>query len=84
VNVGIKSGTNTIHGAAYAFGRTRLGCPQLIQPRSREQLPAELAFGGVVGGHIKKDKLFYFAGCEGLRSFLGNPLGSSVPQSGPG
>ena len=32
VNVGIKSGTNTIHGSAYAYGRRdRIRCAQLLQ-----------------------------------------------------
>jgi hypothetical protein len=35
-----------------------------------------------VGGPIKKDKLFFFGGYEGLRSFVGNALGSSVPALG--
>ena len=86
VNVGIKSGTNTVHGAAYAFGRQEgWAARNLFNPGPGEKLPAELEqFGGVVGGHIKKDKLFYFAGYEGLRSNLGNALGSSVPASGTG
>src|SRR6266851_3244525 len=86
VNVGVKSGTNTLHGSAYAFGRDQdWAARNLFNPSPAEKLPAELEqFGGVAGGAIKKDKLFYFAGYEGLRSFLGNALGSSVPATGPG
>src|SRR5579863_3470684 len=89
VNVGIKSGTNTYHGSAYAFGRDQdwaarnlfdpgflNGVPNAKQPTQLEQ------FGGVMGGAIKKDKLFFFAGYEGLRSFVGNALGSAVPATG--
>src|ERR1700730_11869013 len=84
VNVGVKSGTNTMHGAAYAFGRYQdWAARNLFNPAPAVQLPAELKqFGGVAGGAIKKDKLFYFAGYEGLRSFLGNAIGSSVPELG--
>ncbi len=86
VNVGIKSGTNTMHGAAYAFGRQEgWAARNLFNPGPAEKLPAELEqFGGVAGGAIKKDKLFYFAGYEGLRSNLGNALGSSIPATGSG
>jgi len=86
VNVGIKSGTNTVHGTAYAFGRSQdWAARNVFNPAPAEQLPTQLEqFGGVAGGAIIKDKLFYFAGYEGLRSFIGNPLGYSVPQLGPG
>jgi hypothetical protein len=102
VNVGIKSGTNQLHGAAYAFGRTQgwdarnffnvapIGgvCPTSPFLSACDQLPAQLKqFGGVVGGPIKKDKLFFFAGYEGLRSFIGSAFGLNVPadasQGGP-
>jgi hypothetical protein len=81
VNVGIKSGTNTMHGSAYAFGRSLdWAARNLFNPGPTEKLPTELEqFGGVAGGAIRKDKLFYFAGYEGLRSFVGNALGTSTP-----
>jgi hypothetical protein len=100
VNVGIRSGTNSLHGSAYAFGRyvgwdarntfnpalnpdgtCRAGVP-VIQC---DKLPAELEqFGAVVGGPIKKDKLFFFAGYEGLRSKIGNIFVVQAPATGAG
>jgi hypothetical protein len=92
VNVGIKSGTNTLHGAAYAFGRYTDWAarnfftpgPAGTCPNCKDQLPTELKqYGGVAGGRIIKDKLFYFAGYEALRSLVGNALASNVPATGP-
>jgi len=98
VNVGIKSGTNTLHGSTYAFGRSdamdarNYFNPGLIGgsclsntalPSVCDKLPAQLKqFGGVVGGRIKKDKLFFFAGYEGLRSKIGNSFVDTIPQTG--
>src|SRR5712664_3123998 len=74
VNVGIRSGTNTLHGSAYAFGRNGSWTarnffnpgPAGACPNCLDKLPVELEqFGGVVGGPIQKDKLFFFAGYEG-------------------
>jgi hypothetical protein len=98
VNVGIRSGTNTLHGAAYAFGRDQsfdarnafnsapdpsgTCVPNPGQPAVCNKLPTTLQqFGGVVGGPIKKDKIFFFAGYEGLRSFIGNAIATSVPET---
>jgi hypothetical protein len=97
VNVGIKSGTNSLHGDAYAFGRYQdwdarnyfnisnpAGCsPALLQSDGTcPKTPAQLKqFGGVVGGPIKKDKLFFFGGYEGLRSFIGFVGGIAVPAT---
>ena len=101
VNVGIKSGTNQIHGDAYAFGRYQgwdarnyfnvepvNGTCTLGAAAFCQQTPASLKqFGGVVGGPIKKDKLFFFGGYEGLRSNIGFTGGIGVPavagQSAP-
>ncbi len=96
VNVGIRSGTNTLHGAAYAFGRDHpFDARNIFNPApdatgncgqpTCAKLPLTLEqFGGVVGGPIKKDKLFFFAGYEGMRSFIGNAFGATVPALGSG
>jgi len=84
VNVGIKSGTNTMHGSAYAFGRySGWAARNLFNQAPNEKLPTELKqYGGVAGGAIIKDKLFYFGGYEALRSLVGNALGTNVPALG--
>jgi carboxypeptidase family protein len=98
VNVGIRSGTNTLHGTAYAFGRDQsLDARNTFNPSPDasgtcvnnpavpavcNKLPTELKqFGAVVGGPIKKDKLFFFAGYEGLRSFIGNVFPVTIPET---
>jgi len=96
VNVGIKSGTNNLHGDAYAFGRYQNWdarnyfnipaqngvCALSSSVSVCNQTPAQLKqFGAVVGGPIKKDKLFFFAGYEGLRSFIGFVGGLPVPAT---
>src|SRR6266571_4275810 len=70
VNVGIRSGTSAFHGSAYAFGRNGpWDARSVFNPSPQPLLPVELEqFGGVIGGPVKKDKLFFFAGYEGLRS----------------
>src|SRR5947209_4339794 len=84
VNVGIKSGSNNLHGSAYAFGRDgSWDARNVFNPAPNAVPPTELKqFGGGVGGPIKKDKLFFFGGYEGLRSIIGNALGTSVPATG--
>jgi len=98
VNVGIRSGTNTLHGSAYAFGRydawdarnTFNPGPQAngscVSPSGLcDKLPVQLKqFGAVVGGPIKKDKLFFLAGYEGLRSLIGNVFVFPMPATGSG
>jgi hypothetical protein len=83
VNVGIKSGTNNLHGTAYAFGRDAEATDAanyftgVVTPATLEQ------FGGTVGGHIIKDKLFWFASFEGLRLTVGNVNSFTIPSDIP-
>jgi hypothetical protein len=65
-NIALKSGTNNLHGSAYAYGReTALDAKNPIvgatAPVAFEQ------FGGSAGGPIKKDKIFFFGSYEGER-----------------
>jgi hypothetical protein len=85
VNVGIRSGTNGFHGSAFAFGRyDGFDARNFFNSAPNAKTPIEFEqFGGVAGGPIKKDKLFFFAGYEGLRSTLGNVFVSAAPATGP-
>src|SRR5579884_2562173 len=91
VNVGLKAGTNNLHGTAYAFGRdTAMDARNFFNttasgpknPRTLEQ------FGGTVGGPIVKDRVFFFGGFEGQRYNVGNsfqiqsPATVSLPNAG--
>ena len=82
VNVGIKSGTNSLHGTAYAFGRDAAATDAKnfytgqVTPATMEQ------FGGTVGGPILKSKLFWFAAFEGLRPEQLSPPGHPGPGLG--
>jgi hypothetical protein len=101
VNVGLKSGTNNLHGSAWAFYRSQAWDARNVFNPDVASNPAGCAgssaylcgkfptqlkqFGGVVGGPIKKDKLFFFGGYEGLRDVIGQAIVSSgVPETNAG
>src|SRR5579859_1571611 len=86
VNVGVRSGTNTPHGSAFAFGRDQdWDARNLYNPAPQDKLPTTLEqFGGMAGFRIIKDKLFFFGGYEGMRSLVGNPSSTLAPELGPG
>jgi hypothetical protein len=90
INIGVKTGTNAVHGTAYAYGRdTSFNARNYFNPAVFEGLPfpkqpvALEQFGGTVGGPIKKDKLFYFLNYEDQRYGIGNPVIHSVPITAP-
>jgi hypothetical protein len=79
VNIGIKSGTNTLHGTGFAFGRdTAFDARNFFDPAPNPQQPVDFEeFGGNLGGRILKDKLFWFGAYEGQRYTVGN-IGSTT------
>jgi hypothetical protein len=78
VNVGLRSGDNTLHGTGYAFGRSDAMDARnpFIQAGSPKQVTEIEDFGGTVGGPIRKDRLFFLGGYEGQRNTIGAPSGS--------
>jgi hypothetical protein len=83
VNIGIKSGTNSLHGTAYAFGRDSAldAANPFIPAGQQKQLTQLEQFGATAGGPIKKDKLFYFGAYEGQRELIGAPQSYLVPTT---
>jgi hypothetical protein len=81
VNAGLKSGTNSIHGTAFAFGRdTGLDARNFFDAAPLPKAPIGLEqFGASLGGAIKKDKLFYFVNYEGQRYNVGDSLVTNPP-----
>jgi hypothetical protein len=75
VNIGIKSGTNSLHGTAYAFGRdSALDASNPFIPAGQAKQVTNLEqFGVTAGGPIKRDKLFFFGAYEGERELIGAP-----------
>jgi hypothetical protein len=66
VNIVTKSGANSLHGDVFDFLRNyTLNARQKATP-ARDSLKRN-QFGGVVGGRIKKDNLFFFSGYQGTR-----------------
>jgi len=66
VNAVTKSGSNAFHGDVFEFLRN--GIANAIQDGTptRDSLKRS-QFGGVIGGRIIRDKLFFFAGYQGTR-----------------
>jgi hypothetical protein len=83
VNAGIKSGTNSLHGTAFAFGRdTALDARNYFDQAPVPKAPIALEqFGASLGGPIKKDKLFYFINYEGQRYSVGSTLFVAAPTT---
>ena len=86
VNVITKSGTNNFHGDVFEFVRNSVFnarnffAPFTAANHGRDQLKRN-QFGGTVGGPIRREKTFFFAGYQGTRlRNLGSPTSSVIPS----
>jgi hypothetical protein len=82
-SVGLKSGTNQMHGSAYAFGRSdSFDARNYFNQVGTPKTPVELEqFGGSMGGRIIPDKLFYFGAFEAQRYTVGNSIQVNAPTT---
>ncbi len=86
IGVGLKSGTNSLHGTGIAFFRdTALDARNFFnttdQPKSIGTLQQ---WGGTLGGPIKKDKLFFFLAFEKQNYEYSNPSSINAEFTDPG
>jgi hypothetical protein len=63
INVVTKSGTNQFHGTVFEFVRNRVFNARNAFATDRDALKRN-QFGGVIGGPVIKDKLFFFGGMQ--------------------
>ena len=82
ISLSSRSGTNSFHGDVFEYLRnTVLDANDwfLNAQRKPRGVVRQNDFGGVVGGPIKKNKLFFFASYEGLRLAAPSPAVKPVP-----
>jgi len=78
VNIQTKTGTNSLHGQAYYYGRSNRTSAKITPPISGLSAPefGRNQYGGNLGGYFIKDKLFYFADVERTGQSLQSPVTS--------
>jgi hypothetical protein len=82
LNATIKSGTNSLHGAAWEFFRNdKLDAVDWFEKNTTSPFKGALRlnqFGASIGGPIIKNKMFFFGDYEGKRRVQGNTSGSAT------
>jgi hypothetical protein len=82
VTVATKSGTNDYHGNAYIYYRSdRFAARDFFDTTGHPDPLQRRQFGGSIGGHIIKDKLFFFTNYEGGRFTNGSQVTRVVPAA---
>jgi hypothetical protein len=81
INVVTKSGTNQFHGDLFDFVRnTDFDAANFFAGGTRGDFKQN-QFGGIIGGPIKKDKMFFFGDYQGNRQVLGQTQSFAVPTA---
>jgi outer membrane receptor protein involved in Fe transport len=80
INIVSKSGTNNYQGSLYYFHRNDNLDARNFFDQARKPEFKRNQFGASIGGPIRRDKLFFFFGYEGLRENLGRTISTVVPD----
>src|SRR5262245_54586651 len=80
VNITTKGGSNEFHGSVFEFFRNNALNARNFFDRGKAPFH-DNNFGGVVGGPIVRNKLFFFGSYEGDRSRLGQTLQGLFPSA---
>jgi hypothetical protein len=84
MNVVFRSGTNTIHGSAFYFGRNNaLDANNFFNNEAGVPLSSNRRhdYGVTTGGPIRKNKTFFFVDWNGTRSSSGGTYRAGVPSA---
>jgi hypothetical protein len=80
VNIVTRSGTDTLHGSAFDFGRnSAMDARNFFELTPEPHLFKRQQFGGSVGGPIRRGRTFFFGVYEGFRQKQDVDLNSLVP-----
>ena len=81
INLTTKSGSNVFHGTGFEFlrheslnARNFFASTNPVKPKHRCN-----QFGGVLGGPVRKDHMFFFLDYQGQRQTRNLPVTSVVP-----
>lgn len=83
INLGLKSGTNELHGTLYYFGRNdNLDARNFFNkaPDPKKEL-RQHQFGASAGGPLIRNKTFIFGAYEGIRALVANSNQVSTPAT---
>jgi len=84
MNVLFRSGTNSIHGSGYYFGRNNaLDANNFFNNEAGIPLSSNRRheYGATLGGPIKKNKTFFFTDWDGTRASSGGTFRAGVPSA---
>lgn len=73
-----KSGTNQFHGTLFEFLRNDFADARNFFATTKNSLKRN-QFGGVIGGPIKRDKVFFFTDIENMRQVQGIVFNDTLP-----
>ena len=80
INAITKSGSNRLAGSAFEYHRNEAFDARNYFDVGAKEPFTRNQFGGTIGGPIRRDRVFFFAGYEGLRETLGRTVLTTVPD----